>query len=142
MNRKHTENVAVPEQQNGQYAVTRNRKADIVALVICLLLAVLVWLMFMNGTESDYVELVIEDECSSCEYTLSVTQVEIEGSAADLREIEAIGVDLSRVDKKHVTVVTENKVIYEVTEANLLLPEGVALSKPLNLTVTVINHGK
>ena len=128
MNRKHIDSTTeLDQQQNGQYAVERNRKADIIAIVVCLLLAVLVWLVFMNRTESDYVELVVADTVEGCEYSLSVTQIEIEGSVTDLRDITEIKVRLD----------SHEPGTYSLDEGDLVLPDGVVLSNALNLTVTV-----
>lgn len=126
MNRKHIE--PAPEaSQNGQFEVVRNRKMDIVAIVVCLLIAVLVWLVFMNTNDSDYVELSIANPADNCRYELSVTQVEIEGTISDLRRVSRIEVILPEGEA------TE----YHLNEGDLVLPEGVTLSKGLNLTVTV-----
>ena len=42
MNRKTTVSTADAEQNNGQFAVKRNHKADIVAILVCVLIALLV----------------------------------------------------------------------------------------------------
>ena len=129
MNRKHIDDPNLTEQQNGQYAVARNRKFDVVAALICLLLAVLAWLVFMNRTESDYVELVVAEPQAGYVYELSVTQVEIEGSVTALRDVTEIKINLPAP--------VEGKQVYTLCEANLELPEGIVLSKALTLTVTV-----
>ena len=46
MNRKHIQEDMTAE--NGGYAVKSSRKRDIVAAVICLVLAMVVWLFVMN----------------------------------------------------------------------------------------------
>lgn len=127
MNRKHIDPAAEAEQSNGQYAVVRNRKADIIAICVCVLIALLVWLVFMNRTESDYVELVIDNPAEGYEYKLSVTQVEIEGRVTDLRRVSEIRVVLPAWSADE----------YHLNEGDLELPDGVALSKSLNLTVEV-----
>lgn len=127
MNRKHIDPTADNEQQNGQYAVGRNRKVDIIAICVCLLIALLVWLVFMNRTESDYVELVIDNPAEGYEYKLSVTQVEIEGRVTDLRQVNEIKVVLPAWNADE----------YHLDEGDLELPDGVSLSKSLNLTVEV-----
>ena len=129
MNRKHIEDPTLTEQQNGQYAVARNRRFDAVAALACLLIAVLVWLVFMNRTESDYVELVIAQPQAGYEYELSVTQVEIEGSVTALRDVTEIKIKLPALE--------EGKQVYTLCEANLEMPDGIVLSKALTLTVTV-----
>ena len=131
MNRKTTVSTADAEQNNGQFAVKRNHKADIVAILVCVLIALLVWLVLMNGVETDIVELVVVNKDPAYEYELSVTQVEVEGSAVDLRKVTEIPVKLPdglepgvyRLDDVH--------------GAALLLPEGISLARSLNLTITV-----
>lgn len=127
MNRKHIDPAAETEQQNGGYAVVHNRKADIIAIVVCLLIAVMVWLVFMNKTESDYVRLVVDKPAQGYEYELSVTQVEIEGRVTDLRDVSEVKVKLPAA--------TEGTFV--LNETALALPEGVSLTKSVTLTVTV-----
>lgn len=135
MNRKHIDpHVETEQQQNGQYAVAHNRKADIIAAVVCLLLAVLVWLVFMNRTETDYVELVVAEPAEGYRYELSVTQIEIEGGVTDLRNVTEIKVKLPAV-----AAATEG--VYQLDESALMLPDGVVFAKSLNLTVTVTKVG-
>jgi NAD(P)-dependent dehydrogenase (short-subunit alcohol dehydrogenase family) len=42
-------------QGNGEYAVRRSRRANIVAIVVCLLLALLVWVLVMNAEDTERV---------------------------------------------------------------------------------------
>lgn len=126
MNRKHQLQNET-EQQNGEYAVRRSRRFDIIALVICLLLAFVVWVVVMGTEDADHITLSVVDPVSSYTYTLSETYVEVMGNVSDLRLAKEIGV----------LVKDKGPGIYTLTEQDLDLPEGVYLSEPLSLTLTV-----
>ena len=132
MNRKHIDPAMEAEQQqNGQYAVVRNRKWDIIAACVCLLLAVLAWLVIMNRHESDFVVLRISEPSQEYEYELSVTQVEIEGTVNDLRKADAVEVVLPQGLQPG-----EYK-LNELSGAYLDIPDGVTLNAIPDLKITV-----
>ena len=131
MNRKNTVSTVEAEQNNGQFEVKRNHKADIIAALVCVLIALLVWLVLMNGVETDFVELVVVNKDPAYKYELSVTQVEVEGSAVDLRKVTEIYVKLPEGLKPGVYRLDD------IHGASLLVPEGISLARTLNLTVTV-----
>ena len=133
MNHKQIDAPAGIEQQNGQYEVKRSCKLDVIAAVVCLLVALLVWLVFMNRTETDYVELVIANPQRGCEYELSVTQIEVEGSVIKLRSVSEIGILLDEAALAEL----DAKSVCHLDESDLQMPDGVSFSKSLSLTVTV-----
>ena len=66
------------EQGNGEYAVRRSRRANIIAIVVCLLLALLVWVMVMNAEDTERVSLALDvPEDSAYTYELSTDEIEI-----------------------------------------------------------------
>ena len=131
MNRKHVDTTDELEQQSGsEYTVKSNSRASVIAAVICLLLAVLVWITVMSRTDSDYLSVYVADRQEGYVYELSADMIKVEGKVADLRLAKEIGVRLP-----------ENAGVGEYKlsdgELELVLPEGVQLSVDIDLTVTV-----
>ena len=112
-------------------AVRRARKnllIDLIALSVCLLLAVLVWICAMNATDTDYVALKAE---AGGVCTFSADLVEVKGPVAQLKhtsEAEVIVKDLAPG-------------VYTLTEDMLKLPKDVHLSGDPHVTVTVGTAG-
>ncbi|MBQ8357250.1 MAG: hypothetical protein IJX39_05510 [Clostridia bacterium] len=128
MNRKTIDTRDVEQQSNGEYAVHRSYRTNIFAAVICLLLAFVVWIAVMTREDSDYVPARVLDPKDGYTYTLSAIHLEVEGTVADLRHADVIGV--------HIPEGAEEGV-FELTEDDLELPEGVHLAGSLDLTLTV-----
>ena len=118
----------IEKQKSGEYAVHRSYRSNIIGAVICLLLAFVVWLLVMSSEDSDYVATRVLEPQAGYTYTLSAVHLEVEGTVADLRHADYIGVRLPEGVKPGV---------YELTEADLVLPEGVHLALPLSMTLTV-----
>ena len=131
MNRKHVDTTDALEQQNGgEYTVKSNFRVNIIAAAICLMLAVLVWIMVMNRTDSDYLSVCVTDQQAEYSYELSADVIKVEGKVADLRLADEICIRLP-----------ENAGVGEYKlsdgELELVLPDGVYLSVDTELIVTV-----
>ena len=128
VNRKNTFSETNEEfNKSGEYAVHRNRWMDAVVLLVCLLLALLVWIVVMQTENTDKAELYVMAPQDGLTYTLSIDSVEIEGKIVDLKAVERIGV----------RVPGHTAGVYTLTEQDLDLPEGVQLTAPLTLTLSV-----
>ncbi|MBE6595683.1 MAG: hypothetical protein E7644_07790 [Ruminococcaceae bacterium] len=117
------------EQENGEYAVRRSVKGNIVAAVICLLLAVVVWAVVMNAEDSVEVELQLPQPADGYTYTLSVDGIEIKGKMMNVKRVDAI----------EIAVPEEFRVAgtHTLTLEHLVLPEGVAPAAAVEITLTV-----
>ena len=128
MNRKH-EKIEKGEQMNDEYVVRRSRVSNVIAIVVCIALALTVWVMVMNTQDSDHIFTKVLEPSDAYTYELSLEHLEVEGSVAALRHATSIGV-----------VIPEEAVapgVYTLTEADLVIPQGVRLAEPLNMTLTV-----
>ncbi|MBE6703086.1 MAG: hypothetical protein E7585_06720 [Ruminococcaceae bacterium] len=130
MNRKQIDALNGSEQQNGEYALRRSRRANIIAAVVCLALAFVVWVVLMGFGDSDHVALTVLDQQEAYRYTLSNDLVEVKGSLAVLRSTTEIGVRLKDDDGDGVYRLSDG-------ELELLLPDGIQLVSNFELTVTV-----
>lgn len=128
MNRKHLEQENEPFE-NGEYAVRRSRRSNIIAAVVCLVLAFAVWLVVMNAQDTAYLPVQISGGQAGVQYVLSVSSLEVKGTVTAIK----------RADR--VTVVLPESVTapgtYVLTEQNLLFPRGVRPVEDVYLTVTV-----
>ena len=131
MNRKQIDTTDGVERQNdGEYTVKSNYRANIIAVVICLLLALLVWITVMGITDSDYVCVRVANGRDGYTYALSADMIKVEGKISDLRHAKEIGVRLP----EHAG---EGEYKLSDGQLELELPEGVQLSVDIDLTVTV-----
>ena len=131
MDRKHLDTANGLEQQNGgEYTVKSNYRANIIAAVICLLLALFIWIMVMGKTDCDYVPVRVVNEKENYTYVLSVDTIKVEGKISDLRHAEEIGVRLPEN-------AGEGEYRLSAKQLELELPEGVGLSVDIELVVTV-----
>lgn len=122
--------VILPEgegQQPLSVSAHRTWRMTLLAAVICLLLAFVVWFCVMNASDTDYVCLRVEAPRDGLTYTLSDEGVEVEGPVYALKELNSIGV----IIPGHVPGV------YTLTAEDLVLPEGVRPVGELQLTLTV-----
>ena len=127
MNRKH-ENAELGIE-SGEYAVRRSRLSLVIAAIVCLLLAVVVWLFVMNVEDTAYVPLVIKGGAANCTYVLSDAELEVSGTVLFLKRADCIEVVVPETCGTPGT--------HTITLANLVLPEGVALTEIPNLTLTI-----
>ncbi len=127
--RKDIEGEELQEQQSTEGAVKRSYRSVFIAMVICLLLAVGVWIVVMSRNDSDYIRLAVQNPKDGYTYTLSANVLEVEGTVADLRHAEVIYV----VAPMYIEKAGE----YRLDASNLVLPEGVSLTGEVSLTLTV-----
>lgn len=123
------QNKVIPEndeaQDSGEYAVRRNVRADVVAAIVCLLLAVVTWVVIMNHTDTDY--LAIDTSNLSAGYSISVTELEVTGKVTDLR----------RAGKITVMNPPSAAGTYNLHADDLILPEGLTLVGTPEIILTV-----
>ena len=117
------------EQQKGEYVVHRSRLSDVIAIVVCLALALVIWVAVMNAPDTDYIATEVLDTSGEYTYTLSEAHLEVEGTVADLRRAKSIGICVPQDIVPGVP--------YTLTEEDLVIPEGVRLVGTLELTLTV-----
>ncbi|MBE6554940.1 MAG: hypothetical protein E7663_01715 [Ruminococcaceae bacterium] len=130
MNRKHQNVTAV---ESGEYAVHRNRRNDIIAAVVCLFLAFLVWLFVMNTEDTAFVALEITDPASGYTFVLSDSMIEVKGSVLSLKRADRVEIVLPP------EAVTEGT--YRIELEDLVLPAGTTPAGALELIVTVEKSG-
>lgn len=127
MNRKHLEQEN-DRLETGEYAVHRSRRSNIIAAVICLVLAFCVWLVVMNAQDTAYLPVQL-GEGSDTACVLSATSLEVKGTVTAIKRADRIIVVLP-------DTITEPGT-YVLTEQNLLFPDGVRPVEDVYLTVTV-----
>jgi hypothetical protein len=129
MNRKliDTQN-DIEQQKNGEYAVSHNRVATVIAALVCVLLAVVVWVVIMGKGDSDYVPVQLLNTTEEYTYTVSADFLEVTGTVGALRHADSIGIR-----------VPDNAVagVYSLSIDDLILPEGVCPAGEIDLVLTV-----
>ena len=133
MNRKMTDGQGharqdIEQQKNGEYAMGHSRTATVIAAVVCVLLALVVWVVIMGTEDSDYVAVRMLNVKDEYTYTVSVDFLEVEGTVGALRHAGYIGV---RIPEDAVAGV------YQLTVDDLVLPDGVHLTAEPDITLTV-----
>lgn len=130
MNHKHMDTTGELEQQGGEYTVKNSYLSTVIAAVICLLLALLVWIIVMSRPDSDYLSVCVVDQQAGYTYEVSVDMIKVEGKVSDLRHAETVGIRLPE---------NAGAGEYKLSEGQLELelPDGVQLSVDIDLTVTV-----
>ena len=110
------------EQAQGEAVSHRRIYGAILAALVCIALALAVWIGVMNAQDTDYIPVrIVSPEGYEC--TLSVDGVEVEGKVSDLRNLDEITVALTKDDAAYVIVGFGGEA--SVNEAFLRLPEGV-----------------
>ena len=130
MNHKHIDTTDGLEQQGGEYIVKRSYRSTVVAAVICLLLALLVWIVVMSRPDSDYLSVCVVDPQAGYTYEVSADMIKVEGKVSDLRHAKVIGVRLPEQ-------AGEGEYKLSGGQLKLELPDGVQLAVDIDLTVTV-----
>jgi hypothetical protein len=131
MNHKHIDTTDELEQQGGgEYTVKRSYHSTIIAAAICLLLALLVWIVVMSRPDSDYLSVCVVDPQAGYTYEVSADMIKVEGKVSDLRHAEVVGVRLPEHAGSGEYKLSEGQLELE-------LPDGVQLSVDIDLTVTV-----
>lgn len=111
-----------------EYVVRRSRLSDVIAVIVCIALALMVWTLVMNTEDSDQIVTKVIDPNPSYTYELSLEYVEVHGTVATLRNAKFVGVRLPEG-------VAPGQ--YELDGDDLILPKGVRLAEPIQLTLTV-----
>lgn len=109
-----------------QGVVERRAWMDVVAVLVCLLVAFLTWLASMNMTSTDY--LCIDTSALPEGYVLSVTEIEVTGRVCDLRGKKTVALR----PMSGLSVGT-----YSVAQEDLILPEGLAVTEMPAIVLTV-----
>ena len=115
------------EQQQSASISHRSMYRALLAGVLCLLLALVVWVGVMNTEDTDYVPVRI-DAPAGYACTLSVEGVEVKGEVAVLRTLDVL-----------VITVPEGVApgTYYVPAEMLELPQGVTLAKDWEAVLTI-----
>ena len=115
---KQNQNIA---EENGESLVHRSRRANIIAAVLCVLFAVVVWAFVM--------ELQLPQPAAGYTYTLSDDSIDIKGRIMDVKRVESIEI----VVPKEFQVAGTHTLSLE----HLILPEGVSPTAAVEITLTV-----
>ena len=116
-------------QETGEYSLHRNRRANVVAAVVCVLLAFVVWMLVMNVEDSNYVPVTLTGAPEGYHCVLSDTVIEVRGSVRHLKNAEQVQVMFPE------DITTPGT--YHIELEDLVLPEGVSLKGGVELTLTV-----
>lgn len=123
---KQNQNIA---EENGESLVHRSRRANIIAAVLCVLFAVVVWALVMNAEDATEVELQLPQPAAGYTYTLSDDSIDIKGRIMDVKRVESIEI----VVPKEFQVAGTHTLSLE----HLILPEGVSPTAAVEITLTV-----
>ena len=122
------------EQEQSTPTSHRNIYSAIIAALVCILLALVVWIGVMNTQDTDYIPVrVVAPEGYTC--TLSVDGVEVEGKVSQLRDLDEIVINLSTEDALYVMGAFGGSA--SVSEALLQLPDGVHVTREFSAVLTV-----
>ncbi|MBQ9778423.1 MAG: hypothetical protein IJW22_05805 [Clostridia bacterium] len=100
---------------------------NLIAAIVCILLAAVVWFGVMNTEDTDYLTLQVMVPQEGYTYTLSTGVLQVSGKVAVLKNVETIGVIIPGHEPG----------VYYLTPEDLVLPDGVKLVSELYLTLTV-----
>ena len=129
MNIGSGENKQINVREDTNFTVRRTRSSGVIAAVLCLLLAVIVWLVVMQLEQTDTVGLSLKNAPDAYTCVLSDTMVDVRGTALALKALDTVEVVFPAWISAPGT--------YTLTAKDLDLPEGVVLAEELLLTVTV-----
>ena len=113
------------EQSEVSHASHRRVWSGLLAAVICLLLACVVWVCVMNAADTDYIPVRVVSP-AGYECALSVEGVEVEGTVATLRDLDEIVVVVSAQEVEYLLSRYGGEAI--VNESFLQLPADVCVS--------------
>ena len=127
------------DAEQEQLAPVSHRKpyGPVIAAVVCLLLALVVWVGVMNTQDTDYISIrLVAPDGYTCE--LSATGVEVEGSVGVLRGLKEIVVPISTEDAEYILYYYDGEAA--VNEAFLQLPLDVSLTREWTAKLTVTKN--
>ena len=117
---------------SGEYVVRRDYQRNMIALSICFVLAVLLWMFAMNAEDTRTCELFLDATGSDqYRYELSHDEVEVSGSVALLKDLEVVHINIP-------VLAQVGEGTYRIPAEYLVLPDGVQLTGDIELTITVI----
>ena len=121
------------QAQEGRVSHRQVYRAFLAALV-CVALALAVWVGVMNTQDTDYIPVrLVSPAGYAC--TLSVDGVEVEGKVSDLRDLDEIVITVTQEDALYVVAGFGGEA--SVSEAFLRLPDGVYLTREFSAVLSV-----
>lgn len=112
------------------FTVRRTRSTNVIAAVLCIMLAVALWLVVMQLEQTDTVTLTLKGAPDAYACVLSDTMIDVKGTTLTLKRLETVEVVCPAWIKEPGT--------YYLSPADIRLPEGVTLAEEFLLTVTVV----
>ena len=130
-NVKIPEEAVAPSPKKNDLKKPSRRKmiVTVVAAVLCVMLAILMWICVMHTQDTDYIPIRVITP-AGLDYELSVQGVTVEGSVAALRHLDEICI----------TVTGSEPTSYCVSAEMLELPEGVTLAENWSATLTLFEQ--
>lgn len=128
MKEKQKQTAEHSAEQDELYAVPHTGfHVNLIAAIVCILLAVVVWLGVMNTEDTDYLALRVVEPQEGCVYTLSVETVQVRGKVSVLKNVGSVGVVVSGYSEG----------THQLTYEDLILPQGIELTGNVKLMLTV-----
>lgn len=121
---------ASTHDEDTDFTVRRSHASRVIAALLCILLAVAVWLVVIQLEHTDTVKLSLKGAPEQYACVLSDTMIDVKGTVLDLKKIDAIEVICPAYINAPGT--------YLLTVSDLQLPDGVTLAEELVITLTVI----
>ena len=81
------------EQQSDARVARHSVFGAMLAVLLCILLAGIVWVCVMNTQDTDFIPVRVQS-AEGYEYTLSVDVVEVEGKVSALRNLDVVEISI------------------------------------------------
>ena len=121
------------EQEQSERAPRRRVYGSILVIILCLVMALVVWVGVMNTQDTDYIPVrLVGPEGYRCH--VSVDGVEVKGRVSDLRNLDEIVIELDEQEALRILFPCGGKAD---AEDYLKLPDGVTIAGDLNAVITV-----
>ena len=121
------------EQEQSERAPRRRVYGSILAIILCLVLALVVWVGVMNSQDTDFIPVRVEGP-DGYRCHLSVEGIEVQGKVSDLRGLDEIVIELDEQEALRILFPCGGE---DEAERYLKLPDGVSLTGNLNAVITV-----
>ena len=121
------------EQQSDARVARHSVLGAMLAVLLCILLAGIVWVCVMNTQDTDFIPVRLEAP-EGYECTLSVDGVEVEGKVSALRNLDVVVIELDEQEALYILFPCGGE---DEAEPYLKLPDGVSLAGNLNAVITV-----